>query len=301
LWKGWVLPASPSDLWLSAGSAAYYSALAGEEFEKSLDRFRATYFAAAAEHDQSLSSLQEDLHSNTWFLMARSKGALALDAVRRKVGDGRFLAAMRDFFDANTTKPVTTAQFNAAIGAEGSAVLGPWLAGTGLPGGPARFGYAASLITRQLPTAVIVYGTTAEGGANRYAAEQLQSKMLDWFEGSAPIRKDFEVTDEELRTRDVIFVGRPETNSALAAWSKPIGLRYEQAAFQVSGQEHASEYEALLYAAPNPKDAKHMVLVMAGNSPLETVRLVAAWNRQDGQDQYAVYDHGKLGVSGFEK
>src|SRR5258708_22358225 len=50
-------------------------------------------------------------------------------------------------------------------------------------------------------TAVIVYGTQREAGANRYAAEQLQATYLNQFESIVPIYKDFEVGDEILIDR----------------------------------------------------------------------------------------------------
>ena len=95
--------------------------------------------------------------------------------------------------------------------------------------GPA---YAVSDIGRRLGTAVLVYGTQREAGANRYAAEQLQAQYLDQFESQVPIYKDFEVTDELLAHKDVVFVGRPEANTALAAWAKPIDLDYQGARLQ---------------------------------------------------------------------
>ena len=66
----------------------------------------------------------------------------------------------------------------------------------------------------------------------------------------------------------MIFIGRPETNSALAGIAKAIGLDYAAADFRMDGKEHASETEALSLAAANPRDRKHMVLALAGNSPL---------------------------------
>jgi hypothetical protein len=141
-----------------------------------------------------------------------------------------------------------------------------------------------------------VYGTSGEAGANRYAAEQVQKHFLDWFENSVPVKKDFEVTDAELRDHDIVFIGRPETNSALDFWKAKIGLHYEFAVFRVDGKDHASEYEALAWAAPNPLDAKHMVLVLAGNSPLETVRI----SKQAPQpEQWVIYKEGKETLSGF--
>jgi len=99
---------------------------------------------------------------------------------------------------------------------------------------------------------------------------------LDAYEGQVPIYKDFEATEEVLRHRDVIFVGRPESNSALSAWASRIGLEYPQAAFQLDGQWHASERDALIFAAGNPLDATHMVLVYAGNDALRTVKSLEA-------------------------
>ena len=133
-------------------------------------------------------------------------------------------------------------------------------------------------------------------GANRYAAEQLQKHYLDSFESAVPVRKDFEVSDDDLRSHDVIFVGRVETNSALAAWKGKIGLESGGGMFRIAGKDHASETEALAFAATNPLDRHHMVLVLAGNNALETVRLAgASLNRTE----YTIYDSAKETSSGF--
>ena len=55
--------------------------------------------------------------------------------------------------------------------------------------------------------------------------KQLQKHFFRRLESAVPIRKDFEVTEDDLRTHDVIFVGRAETNSALAAWQDKIGFQ----------------------------------------------------------------------------
>ena len=106
-----------------------------------------------------------------------------------------------------------------------------------------------------LPTAIIVYGTLRDAGANRYAAEQWQHNFLNDYESQVPIYKDFAVSDDLLRDHDVVFVGRPESNSALASWSAKLGLDYQGAAFKINNEVHASEREALILAAENPLDA----------------------------------------------
>jgi hypothetical protein len=125
----------------------------------------------------------------------------------------------------------------------------------------------------------------------------VRNHLLNWYEQSVPVKKDFEITDAEMREHEVIFVGRPETNSALAQCQARIGLQYDRAVFTAGGKAHGSENDALFWAAANPFDVKHMMLVIAGNSPLETVRLAA----QSPQPfQYSVYSFGKEVQSGFE-
>jgi hypothetical protein len=139
--------------------------------------------------------------------------------------------------------------------------------------GPA---YLPGDIGRHLASAVIVYGTAAEAGTNRYAAEQLQTRYRERDQREVPIYRDFEATDALLAHKDVIFIGRPETDSALAAWSGKIGLDYQAGVFRLEGKTYASERNSLVFAAKNPLDATHMVVVYAGNSPLETARALTA-------------------------
>jgi hypothetical protein len=267
LWEGWVLPASDADAWFVAGAAAYRQMLAGDDLDKSLEATRITYRGLKLGPQNAM----------TRHAIGQTEGVLWLDGLRRKMGDEAFLKLMSDYFAANTTKTVTAAAFLDKAGAKFEAPE---------PGDGAA--YLVTDIGRRLPTAIIVYGTDREAGANRYAAEQLQARFLDQLETRVPVVKDFEATDELLRHRDVVFVGRPEANSALAAWAEKLGLKYEGAAFQAGGATYASEREALLWAAKNPVDASHMALVVAGNDALRTVKAM----RSQDSAQYVVYEEG---------
>ncbi|MGD0914299.1 MAG: hypothetical protein ABR928_20595, partial [Terracidiphilus sp.] len=130
----------------------------------------------------------------------------------------------------------------------------------------------------------------------RFTAEQLQHKFLNAYESEVPIYKDFEVSDDLLRHRNVVFVGRPEANSALALWSAPLGLDFQGAAFKINGDVHASERQALIFAAENPLDRACMVLVIAGNDALSTVK---AKDTELTADQYLVFRDGDSLVKGF--
>jgi len=274
LWKGWVLPSSGADTWFVAGAAAYAGVLKSNHVEKSLSAYRANY--------RGLKLGQQN--ARTHFQLEEVKGVLFLDALRRKMGDDAFLKLMSDYFTANTTKTVTAQSFLDKVGVPFDF--------TEPADGPA---YLTSDIDRHLASAVIVYGTVREAGANRYAAEQMQNRYLDWYESQVPIYKDFEATDDLLRHHDVVFVGRPEANSALAAWAEKLGLSYQGASFKIDGAVHASEREALVYASKNPFDASHMVLTVAGNDALRTVKA----SRLDARGEYVLLEDGNPYKSGF--
>jgi hypothetical protein len=268
LWKGWLLPASDADVWFVAGSAAYYRLLQSADVEKAVEaeRIRLRGLRLAPVDDGSR------------FRREEARGTLMLDSLRRRLGDTAFLKLMRDYFAANTTKTVTASSFVAMAG-------GPLDSGDG-GDGPA---YLPSDINARLASAVLVYGTVREAGTNRYAAESRQAAFRDRQQREVAIYKDFEVSDALLAHKDVIFIGRPESNSALAAWSERLGLKYEGAVIKAGGKAYTSERNALLFAAKNPLDPAHMVLVYAGNSPLETVRSLEA-----GSDAaWAVLENGK--------
>ncbi len=296
LWKGWILPASDADVWLTAGAAAYHAVAGSSDLDKRLESFRAEYRAAALEGEQPLSKIAQTTMSSNWHTLAEAKGVLLLDTLRLAMGDDAFYALMKDFFDKNTTRTVRAADFTAAAGAGQQALFAKWLNETGLPDHADGPLYRAGDLRRRLGSTIIVYGTLTEAGANRYAAEQWQKQFLDQFESAVRVYKDFEVTERELAGHDVLFIGRPETNSALAAWAKPLALDYEGTVFQLAGRDHSSENDALVLAGTNPSNKKHMVLIAVGNSPLGTVLLTRGGF---GQTQYQIYDAGRPGDSGF--
>jgi len=214
---------------------------------------------------------------------------LWLDSLRRRTGDDKFFALMKSYFAANTTKAVTAASFLEAAGVP-FALADPGSGGT----------YLITALWRPLSSAVIVYGTLRDAGANRYAAEQLQSNMMDWFQSAVPVRKDFEVSEEDLRGHDVVFVGRPEANSALSAWRRKVALDYDGAEFRVNGKSHASEREGIVFAAANPVDPAHMVLMIAGNDALRTVKLTRRTNDWRPAE-YMLFEDGGTPEFGFVK
>jgi hypothetical protein len=275
VWKGWVLPASAADNWFASGSAAYYQDLEYKDLAK----------AMAARWAEFRSLSLSALNPKGEFELETDQGVLFLNQLRLDLGNDHFFKLMADFFTAHKGQAVTAQVFLDAAGVK--------FAMPADPGGPM---YTLSNLRGRLGSALLVYGTMAEAGANRYAAEELQKRFYRALETQVPIRKDFELTEADLRTHDVVFVGRPETNSALAALDAKLGLDSSGGLFRIDGQDHVSETEGLAFAATNPLDRHRMVLVVAGNSPLETVLLTKA---QFDDTQYAIFDGAKTMASGF--
>jgi hypothetical protein len=291
LWKGWILPARPEDDWLTAGSAVYYRALPAAHFDREVEAWRAQFRAASLSAPNAAERYRMDA----------SKGALLIDALRGEMGDDAFFTFMKKFFAENTTKTVRASVFIRASGLAHEALFTRWLGSGGIPddrGGPVYVISELRPAAARLAHVVLVYGTQAEAGANRYAAERIQSALTDMFESQPAIYKDFEATPDLLREHDVVFIGRPETNGALAAWQSAIRLAWEGTSFHLENADHGAGDDGLIFAAANPLDAKRMVLVVAGNSPIETVRLAS---QPFGPSQYAIYSRSREATSGFLK
>ena len=82
--------------------------------------------------------------------------------------------------------------------------------------GPA---YLATDMSRRLASAVLVYGTNRDAGANRYAAEQLQRGYLEQYESKVPVYKNCTAMHAKYKhgvgrkgARDKVTSGKPVTN-----------------------------------------------------------------------------------------
>jgi len=240
LWKGWVLPATEADEWITLGSSAWHRILSADNPDESL---KINVMRARESADDARTA----------------RAILQFDAIRKQMGDDAFLKMMRDFFASNTTKTVRTAGFPAPPPA------------VQLPDSPPLL---LALMPRFSNT-IIVYGTASEAGANRHAADLLQSDLNGWFETRIPILRDYELTPEIARSKSIVFIGRPEANAALRDFTASLPARFDAASFTIDGKTYAHERDGLVCTAANPGNPAEIILVLAGNSAVETVRLAA--------------------------
>jgi len=191
---------------------------------------------------------------------------------------------------------VRAADFVAAAGAGQQALFAKWLNETGLPSTPMDRCIAPAICGGNSAPPSSFTARSSKPARIATRRSKWQKQFLDQFESAVRIYKDFEVDERELADHDVLFIGRPETNRPWRRWAKPLALDYDGEVFQLAGKDHSSENDALVLAAANPLNKKHMVLIAAGNSPWHCA---ADAQRGIRQSQYQIYDAGSRAISGF--
>ncbi len=119
----------------------------------------------------------------------------------------------------------------------------------------------------ELPRTLIVYGTADEESANRETAEALQRRITEfWSNYTVPVKKDRELTDEEARSHHLLLIGRPDSNPWVARFRAAWPIRFGSRSFTVGTDGYAHAESAVIAAAPNPRNGRFSVVVLAGLS-----------------------------------
>jgi hypothetical protein len=145
-----------------------------------------------------------------------------------------------------------------------------WIWGAG---GFDRSEQAASGFEADLEHALIVYGTQADVDANRIAAEKLQRSIIDHPQHLiVPMKPDSQVSEQDLKGRHLLLIGRPECNSVTARLAHSLPLRFGSRSFVARGQTYANADSAVITAGANPNDPRYSIVCVAGLGPQATVR-----------------------------
>ena len=210
--------------------------------------------------------------------MEQAKGALFLDALRRQLGDDAFFKLMSDYFTANTTKTVTAQSFLDRAGVPFN------FDGARRRPGLSRLRHSAP----PLPPPCWSTAPIAKPAPTASPPSRCRRASSNNTRAACPSTRisRFQTTCCAIATSFSSAAPRPIRRSR--QWAGKIGLDYRGAAFRIEDKPHASEREALLLAAKNPLDAAHMVLVVAGNDALRTVKA----SRDLAQADHVIYEEG---------
>ena len=300
-WHGTLLPESDADTWLAAAFADYQTVVARElAFKKKAkgrdlnasekDAIEVALFSSYSSYKTAVVRLGKDVplrkthaefRDDAWYQIASGKGVLLLAALRARIGDDAFLDALDEFGRAHAGKAVSTDQFVAALEAKSKVDLKSffeaWLTKIGLPSAPKWGSWSIDSFEAEPEQAVIVYGTLKESDAQREAASRLQRQIeRRWSNITAPILADRDATDEALKGRHVLLVGRPDTNSIAAKLGKDLPVTFGPTSFVVRGSTYAHPHSAVIAASARPDDPRHEVVLFAGLGGEATWRCVTA-------------------------
>jgi hypothetical protein len=305
-WRGTILPKTDADIWLAAAFAdyeRYYS------LEKSLrhkshgkltdaDRDRlaverygylSSYKAAVrAWKDVPLAETQASVRDDAWYRIAAGKGFWVLHDLRVRLGDEQFEATMEAFGKQYGGKAVTVEQFRKAVEKPGkdknqARTVEDWTVSKGLQnttGGT----FTIQSFHSELDQTLIVYGAADESAANREAAEALQQTIITRFSNlTVPIKADKDVSEEDLKTRHLLLIGRPDSNALVEKHRAKLPIQFGARSFVVREESYANAGSAVIVAADNPVNSRYSMVVIAGLSADATMRAAPRLLRTEGR------------------
>jgi hypothetical protein len=198
---------------------------------------------------------------------------LALHELRQAVGTEKFCEVMDAFGRANAGKKVTAAEFcenvSKATGKD------PLRLFEEKQKNLAQIGslYAIQSFEEERDKTLIVYGTRDEEAGNRSAAEILQNIIrTHWSNETVPVKADREVTDDDLRNRHLLLIGRPDTNRVVERFGDAFPVTFGWRSFTICGDIYAHAGSAVLAATANPLNARYSAVVLAGLTAEATTR-----------------------------
>ncbi len=299
-WRGTLLPQHDSDIWLTTAFANYEEIVALAQtlaakhggqltqadqdlLDTKLFYYRSRYeLAARASHDTPLSRIQFEYRDEYGYDLAAGKGVLLLDALRHKLGDKRFDRLMGEFGKRYTMQPVSAAQFQQFLARRSGQSLDDfftqWLTQSGLPADEQSntlrsiTPHTIFSFDGELEQSLIVYGTQNERVANLEAARELQQALIRRKHNyGPPIKADTEVTEAERKSHHLVLIGRPDTNTLVAAMQAALPVHFTAHSFAWRGKRYANPQSGVLIAMANPDNPRYSSVVVAGLDPLGTI------------------------------
>ena len=100
--------------------------------------------------------------------------------------------------------------------------------------------------------------------AGRWAQAELSRALYEWrrhFRGEARVKADSEITDEDIRSANLILWGDPKSNVILSRLAKRLPIRWEEGGVIVDDRAYPAEYHALILVYPNPLNPERYVVL----------------------------------------
>jgi pimeloyl-ACP methyl ester carboxylesterase len=137
----------------------------------------------------------------------------------------------------------------------------------GLRKRPTLFGPAMDAYNGPFMLVVGTQGNDEEEIAtNRRVALLLATKWDTWAHGNCIVKRDVDVTEEDMARCNLVLIGSPQSNAILSRINSELPIRFEDGAVVMGDRRFVGEDVALHMIYPNPLNPDRYVIVKGGTT-----------------------------------
>ncbi len=147
---------------------------------------------------------------------------------------------------------------------------------------------------------LFVPGTSHQIEANRSLLTNFRDQVADTFTEVLPeIKPDAEVTEQDLKDRDLVLFGGIEENALLARLAEEgkLPVAFGRGFFRFQGRTYAGPDEGVAFAIPSPWNPRRMLYVYSANTRLQLWQMTKAYQR--GLPGWAIWKGAEVVSKGF--
>jgi len=145
------------------------------------------------------------------------------------------------------------------------------------------------------PDMIIIYGTLVEEEANKIAAARFNDEYLGL--DNKIIKADIDVSREDLKSKCVFLIGRPETNMITQQLEDIFIIKFNEDKFNWRGVTYDQPTQGLAQIVENPLDPGSVILLYAGLSGNATQKFCDLY-LYDADASYIIFDRDKKVFAG---
>jgi len=147
---------------------------------------------------------------------------------------------------------------------------------------------------------LFVPGTSHQIEANRSLLTNFRDQVADTFTEVLPeIRPDAEVTEQDLKDRDLVLFGGIEENALLArlAEEHKLPVEFGKGFFRFRGHTYGAPEDGIAFAIPSPWNPRRTVYVYSANTRLQLWQMTKAYQR--GLPGWAIWRGAEVVSRGY--
>jgi len=146
---------------------------------------------------------------------------------------------------------------------------------------------------------IIVYGTKRQIETNHVLAQRFTTMLADRYsEMLMPIRKDGEITEDELKNNDLIVIGNIADNFIAEKIVSELNLQTKKNMFNWNNNDYSKSNDGLYVSFPNPFNMAKAVHLFSSNSALQLYQMIKERKRMPS---WAIFKGDKIKDKGYHK